>query len=95
MEQEPRVSGSLEGDGDEAGFPPGFFRRTDEAPDAQFYGPRRLVTHIDDRAIAAVGRLYAHLGIDGGAPSPAGCSTSCRRGCRTSPHLLPSWSRWA
>ncbi len=64
------MSGSLEGDGDEAGFPPGFFRRTDEAPDVQFYGPRRLVTHIDDRAIAAVGRLYAHLGIDGTASEP-------------------------
>lgn len=46
-------------------FPSGFFRRTDESPDDQFYVPDRLVTHIDDRAIAAVGALYAELGIDG------------------------------
>jgi SAM-dependent methyltransferase len=48
-----------------AGFPPGFFRRDDESPDAVFYVPPRLVTHIDDRAIAAVGRLYTELAIDG------------------------------
>ena len=46
-------------------FPAGFFRRTDESPDDRFYVPDRLVTHIDDRAIAAVGALYAELGIDG------------------------------
>ena len=51
-----------------AGFPPGFFARDDEGPDAVFYGPPRLVTHIDDTAIAAVGALYAELGIDGTAP---------------------------
>jgi SAM-dependent methyltransferase len=50
---------------DEHGFPIGFFRRTDETPDPAFYEPRRLVTHIDDRAIAAVGALYQHLGLDG------------------------------
>jgi SAM-dependent methyltransferase len=53
-----------------AGFPPGFFDRADDAPDPVFYGPPRLVTHIDDRAIAAVGALYAELGIDGSAPGP-------------------------
>ncbi len=47
------------------GFPAGFFRRSDESPDRGFYGPTRLVTHIDDRAIATVGELYRHLGIDG------------------------------
>lgn len=47
------------------GFPVGFFRRLDEAEDAVFYEPLRLVTHIDDEAIAAVGALYAELGIDG------------------------------
>ena len=46
-------------------FPPGFFDRADPSPDADFYGPPRLVTHIDDRAIAAVGALYAELGLDG------------------------------
>jgi SAM-dependent methyltransferase len=50
---------------DEHGFPIGFFRRSDETPDPAFYGPPRLVTHIDDRAIAAVGRLYRHLGLTG------------------------------
>ncbi len=53
-----------------AGFPAGFFSRADERPDPEFYGPPRLVTHIDDAAIAAVGDLYAELGIDGSAPAP-------------------------
>jgi SAM-dependent methyltransferase len=53
-----------------AGFPPGFFQRADGRDDAVFYGPPRLVTHIDDAAIAAVGELYAELGIDGSAPGP-------------------------
>ena len=34
------------------------FRRFDETPDEEFYGVPRLVTHIDDRAIAAVAQLY-------------------------------------
>jgi len=50
---------------DDHGFPAGFFRRTDESADAAFYGPPRLLTHIDDRAIATVGALYEHLGITG------------------------------
>ena len=53
-----------------AGFPPGFFDRADVRDDALFYAPPRLVTHIDDAAIAAVGALYAELGIDGTAPRP-------------------------
>ena len=58
-------------DGDRyAGFPAGFFDRADARPDALFYDPPRLVTHIDDAAIAAVGALYAELGIDGSAPAP-------------------------
>ncbi len=52
------------------GFPPGFFDRDDPTPDADFYGMPRLVTHLDDRAIAAVGGLYAELGIDGDTASP-------------------------
>ncbi len=44
-------------------FPPGFFDRADPNSDAAFYRPLRLVTHIDDGAIAAVGALYAELGI--------------------------------
>jgi SAM-dependent methyltransferase len=47
------------------GFPDGFFARSDETPDRVFYDPVRLVTHIDDRAIGAVGALYRELGIDG------------------------------
>lgn len=50
---------------DEYGFPPGFFQRADPSPDEQFYAFERLVTHIDDRAIAAVGRLYEHLALRG------------------------------
>jgi SAM-dependent methyltransferase len=46
-------------------FPPGFFDRSDPGPDPAFYRPLRLVTHIDDGAIAAVGALYDELGIDG------------------------------
>jgi SAM-dependent methyltransferase len=46
-------------------FPPGFFHRADPADDAVFYLPARLVTHIDDGAIAAVGALYTELGVDG------------------------------
>ena len=52
-------------DADAHGFPPGFFRRTDETPDTAFYGPPRLLTHIDDRAIAAVGAVYEHLNVAG------------------------------
>ena len=46
-------------------FPPGFFDRIDTSDDAAFYRPARLVPHIDDRAIAAVGSLYQRLGLDG------------------------------
>lgn len=50
-------------------FPVGFFTRVDESPDTEFYDSDRFVTHIDDRAIAAVGRLYRQLGIDGAVPA--------------------------
>lgn len=46
-------------------FPPGFFDRADESDDARFYAVDRFVTHIDDAAIAAVGRLYDELDLDG------------------------------
>ena len=45
-------------------FPRGFFDRAD-ADDAAFYQPPRFVTHIDDRAIAAVGALYRELALTG------------------------------
>ena len=42
------------------------FRRYDETPDEEFYGVPRLVTHIDDRAIAAITQLYReHFPPDG------------------------------
>jgi SAM-dependent methyltransferase len=39
-------------------FPEEAFRRTDEEPDEEFYRTPRLVTHIDEPAIAAVTQLY-------------------------------------
>jgi len=48
-----------------SGYPDGFFERGDSAPDAIFYLPPRLVTHIDNAAIRAVSELYEQLGIDG------------------------------
>ena len=43
------------------------FRRVDESPDALFYEVPRLVTHIDDPAIAAVTQLYREYFPAGGA----------------------------
>lgn len=63
--QTPRVSSP-----DHDGLPPGFLDRDDPSPDDLFYAPARLVTHIDDAAVAAVGELYEELGIDGAAPGP-------------------------
>ncbi len=37
---------------------PDSFKRWDETPDERFYAQPRLVTHIDDPAIAAVTQLY-------------------------------------
>ena len=46
-------------------FPDWFFDRADPGLDTAFYGPPRLVTHIDEGAIAAVGDLYAELSVEG------------------------------
>jgi len=46
-------------------YPPGFFDRADPADDTRFYGPPRLVQHIDDDAIAAVGAFYDEVGVGG------------------------------
>lgn len=43
------------------------FRRQDESPDGEFYRTPRLVTHIDDRAIATVTQLYREYLPKGGA----------------------------
>ncbi len=48
-------------------LPDHFFRRMDESPDAAFYSVPRLVTHIDDDAIAAVTQLYREHFPPGGA----------------------------
>ncbi len=61
-------------------FPPGFFDRQDESPDPAFYVVPRLLTHIDDGAIEAVGLLYEELGVDGSGP-PGG-------------HVLDLMSSW-
>ena len=42
-------------------FPPGFFDRLDETPDASFYAFPRFVTHIDDATIAALTAYYAEI----------------------------------
>jgi SAM-dependent methyltransferase len=42
------------------------FRRQDERDDRLFYASPRLVTHIDDHAIAAIRKLYAELLPPGG-----------------------------
>ncbi len=47
-------------------FPAGFFARGDDTPDGDFYDVPRLVTHIDDGAIEAVGALYEELGLHEG-----------------------------
>src|ERR687898_61447 len=54
------------------------FGRYDETPDEEFYLLPRFVTHIDDRAIAAVTQLYRELFPPGGA-----------RGAVASPLLPP------
>jgi SAM-dependent methyltransferase len=46
-------------------FPSGFFDRDDPSTDERFYGPARLVTHLDEAAIEAVGLLYDELDLNG------------------------------
>jgi SAM-dependent methyltransferase len=52
------------------GFPDGFFDRADSTADDRFYDSPRMVTHIDDGAIAAVGELYEELGLCGADSGP-------------------------
>ena len=47
-------------------FPDRSFERVDESPDAFFYEHPRLVNHIDDYAIAAVGEAYRQFLRPGG-----------------------------
>ena len=47
-------------------LPPTAYIRDDESPDPQFYVVPRKVVHIDDGAIAALGRVYGELLPAGG-----------------------------
>jgi SAM-dependent methyltransferase len=47
-------------------FPSGAFNKQDTSPDALFYAEPRLVNHIDDFAIAAVGEAYRRFLPPGG-----------------------------
>lgn len=47
-------------------LPPEAFAKEDPSPDPLFYAQPRFVTHIDDRAIAAVTALYRELFPAGG-----------------------------
>jgi SAM-dependent methyltransferase len=42
-------------------YPPAAYEREDESADERFYGVSRKVVHIDDGAIAALGRCYAEV----------------------------------
>lgn len=42
-------------------FPPGAFARQDEGDDLEFYAPARLVTHIDENAVAALTDFYRSM----------------------------------
>lgn len=57
----PQIARLLDLTMDPRNFPPEFFQREDESNDAEFYDTPRLVVHIDDGAIAAVGRLFRQL----------------------------------
>ncbi len=48
-------------------MPEDFFRRIDETDDALFYSFPRFVVHIDDWAIAAIGRIFEQKLPPGGA----------------------------
>ena len=47
-------------------LPNGAFRRIDNSDDLEFYAPARLVTHIDEGAIAALTTFYAEALADSG-----------------------------
>jgi SAM-dependent methyltransferase len=42
-------------------FPSAAYEREDESPDGQFYTVARKVVHIDDGAVAALGRVYGEM----------------------------------
>jgi hypothetical protein len=51
---------------DALGLPAGAFAKLDDEPDEVFYEPPRLVTHIDDNAIAALSAFYRRVLPAGG-----------------------------
>ena len=56
----------MAGEGEGNPLRPEHFKRYDESPDPEFYAQPRLVTHIDDAAIAAAGAFYARVLPAGG-----------------------------
>lgn len=48
-------------DAEQLGLPANAFAKQDDGGDLAFYAPARLVTHIDDGAVAALGALYREL----------------------------------
>lgn len=50
-----------------ASYPQGSFRRVDESADHIFYEQPRLVVHIDEHAVAAIGDYYRQVLPRGGA----------------------------
>ena len=52
---------------DELNLPDGAFARLDESADEDFYGPARLVYHIDDNAVASLTAFYRAVLPAGGA----------------------------
>ena len=48
-------------DADELGLPAHAFERQDEGADLGFYAPPRLVTHIDEHAVAALSGFYQDI----------------------------------
>ena len=55
-----------DGGSDQLAFPPDAFARVDEGDDLNFYAPPRLVTHIDEQAIAALTGYYRSVLPPGG-----------------------------
>ena len=55
MTQAPRI----------ADLPPRAFAKADPSPDTAFYASPRMVAHVDEGAIGAIGRLYAELVPEG------------------------------
>jgi hypothetical protein len=51
---------------DALGLPEGAFDKLDEEPDERFYEPPRLVTHIDENAVAALCEFYRRVLPAGG-----------------------------